>query len=66
VKREQLERPAGLEGEPVTRVPLPGGRHQAIATLWLSAEERPRTFQRDFDPGMQADVVLSFEARAQP
>jgi hypothetical protein len=63
LKRELLETPTGLAAEPVTRVLLERGAHQAVATLWLGPGAEPSTYRQDFDPGGGPDIVLSFAPR---
>jgi hypothetical protein len=66
VKRELLETPSGLTAEPVSRVALERGPHQAVATLWLAPGETPTAFRQDFDPGSGSDIVLSFTPPRRP
>ncbi len=60
IKRVVEESPSGLTLEPTLRVPLARGSYRAIGIVWLSAEPRSRTFQIDFDPKADDEVVLSF------
>jgi hypothetical protein len=66
LKRELLETPSGLSAEPMSRVALERGPHQAVATLWLASAEPPIAFRKDFDPGSGSDIVLSFEPARRP
>jgi hypothetical protein len=66
LKREELETPGGLTAEPVSRLGLERGQHRAVATLWLASAPRPVVLRQDFDPGTDADIVLSFPDRAPP
>jgi len=63
VKREQLETPAGLLAEPVSRLALERGPHRALATLWSAGGGEPLVLTQDFDPGTDPDIVLSFASR---
>ena len=63
LKREELETPGGLTAEPVSRLGLERGPHRAVATLWLASAPRPLVLRQDFDPGTDADIVLSFPDR---
>jgi hypothetical protein len=59
LKRVELATPSGLSVEPECTVPLARGTHTAIGTVWL-ADGGDRSFQRDFDPAMQREVVVAF------
>lgn len=59
VRREE-EAAGGLDREPALSVPLVRGPHRAIATVWLASGVQSRTFQLDFDPASDDEVVLHF------
>jgi hypothetical protein len=60
IKRQELVTPGGVTSEPTSKITLARGPHNAVGTLWL-ADAGQRTFQREFDPGMAEDVLISFD-----
>lgn len=60
LKRHEQAEPAGLRDEPSFRLPLSRGALRGIGTLWF-ADAGIRSFQTEFDPGWQDDVVIAFD-----
>jgi hypothetical protein len=60
VQRQELSTPAGLTAEPETKLPMTRGAHRAVASAWLRGGNPPVSFQKDFDPGAEASVVLEW------
>lgn len=60
VQRQELATPAGLTAEPETKLPMTRGAHRAVASVWLGDAKAPVSFQKDFDPGAEASVVLEW------
>jgi hypothetical protein len=60
IKRQEQATPGGLTSEPTSKISLTRGQHHAVATVWL-ADAGQRTFQREFDPAMTEDVLISFD-----
>jgi len=58
--RQELTTPTGLLAEPETRLPLTRGEHRAVASVWLAGTTDPVSFQKTFDPGAEASVVLEW------
>jgi hypothetical protein len=61
--QRQIFPTSGLAAEPTTKLPLVRGPHRAIALVKLAGESTARSFQREFDPLGETDVLLDFSAR---
>lgn len=62
LKRQEFQTD-GLTAEPQTKITLSRGPHRAVALVWLSGAPQPRTFQLEFDPTGERELLLDFAAR---
>ncbi len=61
LKREELEYPAGIVGEPSLKVPLSAGPHRAIANVWLMGAKGAIGFSAPFDPRGDEAIVIEMK-----
>lgn len=50
--------PGGLVVEPELKLALKRGEHRAVASVWLGDAGTPLNFQKQFDPGAEAALVI--------
>jgi len=56
--RRELSTPQGLVGEPELTLAMTRGEHRGVASVWLGDAGAPVSFQKAFDPGAEAVLVI--------